>query len=259
MKTLRGLYRFVGFALGTTYFVLRLVILTAIKGFSMDIATRHPSEWAKAMLKWLSVEVELQGELPKQQVLVLPNHRSYLDGAIMSSLLPSVFVVKAEVLKWPLIGAGLRGTNTITVDRNNKDSRIETRDKVKDRLSQGLSVTIFPEGTTYEGPGIVDLKPSMFYIAADGNIPVVPVAIEYENTADAWIGKDTFLPHFISCFGKHRTKVKVRIGPIIQETDGGVLGKEVESWINSNVLDLWREFGKPLPDKTKVEEPAYSM
>ena len=46
-------------------------------------------------------------------------------------------------------------------------------------------------------------------MAAELGVPVIPIAIDYKNLNDAWVGDDTFIPHFLRCFGKWRTEIKV--------------------------------------------------
>jgi 1-acyl-sn-glycerol-3-phosphate acyltransferase len=186
--------------------------------------------------------------------LLLPNHRSYIDGVVTCAHFFSSYVMKAEVGKWPLIGWGTKVTGTILVNRSNRDSRKETREKVKERLAAGYSVVVFPEGTTYEGPGCLELKPGMFQVAAEGNIPIVPVAIEYEHTNDAWVGDDTFIPHFFRCFSKPVTRVKMRMGEVLISNNAEQLQQQTYQWLNENLVEMKKEFIVQVPDS----KPQYS-
>lgn len=241
---LRTLYRFTAFVFITLYYIIKLILLNIFKGFQLPNAILIPKQWSAALIKLLNIEVEILGIVPKEKVLFLPNHRSYIDGVITCAQFFSSYVMKAEVGKWPLIGWGTKITGTILVNRSNKDSRKETREKVKQRLSAGYSVVIFPEGTTYEGPGCLPFKPGMFQVAAEGNIPVVPVAIEYKNIKDAWVGNDTFIPHFFRCFSKKSTKVKMHIGEVMLNHDVEILQAQTSQWINDALSNMRHDFDK---------------
>ena len=258
MNFLLATYRFIAFVVITLYFILKLLALNIFQGFKLYNAVSIPMQWSKAMLKLLNIKVEIQGNIPGGKVLFLPNHRSYIDGVVTCAHFFSSYVMKAEVGHWPLIGLGTKITGTILVNRSNRDSRKETREKVKQRLAAGYSVVVFPEGTTYEGPGCLVFKPGMFQVAAEGNIPVVPVAIEYEVKSDAWIGKDTFIPHFFRCFSKPETKVKMKVGEVYVASDAQLLQQKTHDWIYRQLLVLRNEFDgatQPAPFKQSAFKP----
>ena len=100
------------------------------------------------------------------------------------------------------------GLKTIFVDRTNQESRRQTREDVKDRLNEGYSVIVFPEGTTYQAPDLGKFFPGMFFIAAEGEIPVIPAAIEYLDPEDAWAGSESLLQHYFRAFGKAKNQSK---------------------------------------------------
>ncbi|MDX2248111.1 MAG: lysophospholipid acyltransferase family protein [Bacteroidia bacterium] len=203
----------------------------------------HLRKWASHTLAFMGIEVELKGQIPTQAALIMPNHRSYIDIIFFPNFVKAAcFVAKAEVRRWPLIGLGAAVVGTIFVDRNNKDSRRQTREDIKTRLAQGYSVVVFPEGTTYKTPELGVFNPGMFFAAAEGNIPVIPVAIEYEDPEDAWVGKDTFIPHFIKTFGKKSSKVKIVFGTVMTNTDGEKLLSEVRTWIEAELTQIQSEW-----------------
>lgn len=239
--------RFVLFILITLGYIVYLVLLQLIFGFRLHHAISVPKHWSNTMLWLLQVKVDLRGEVPQDKVLFLPNHRSYLDGVITCAYFFSSYVIKAEVGRWPLIGWGTKITGTILVDRNDRHSRRETREKVKERLAAGYSVVVFPEGTTYEGPGCLELKPGIFQVAAEGKIPIIPVAIEYELASDAWVGNDAFVPHFFRCFSKPVTRVQMRLGDIQISDDAGQLRQYTYQWLNKNLAAMREACKKEVP------------
>ena len=150
--------------------------------------------------------------------LIVSNHRSYFDPVVVLKNILATPVGKKEVESWPLIGNVARTTGVIFVKRENRNSRSETLKEVSSVLENGFSILVAPEGTTHIKPTTIAFKPGTFFLAAQLGVPVMPVAIDYKNLDDAWIGDDTFLPHFLRCFSKWKTEIKVSyLDPIISD------------------------------------------
>ena len=110
------------------------------------------------------------------------NHISYLDILILGSNLNGIFVAKSEISKWPIINKLCKLEEQFFVDRNNF---IKVKDQVKlisDRLDKGLSVILFPEGTSSDGSKVLPFKSSLMGIIEskkEKNFKVQPVSISY--------------------------------------------------------------------------------
>ncbi|MCA1762238.1 MAG: 1-acyl-sn-glycerol-3-phosphate acyltransferase [Flavobacteriales bacterium] len=125
--------------------------------------------------KTLNIRVNYSGDVPNQRVIIMANHRSYIDIVLIPSRIPYVIVAKKQVKSWPVVGFAAQAIKVIFVDRDSPASRRKTRNEIVSRINQGLSVLIYPEGTTFEGPGILPLKPGIFKTASAEAIPVLPV------------------------------------------------------------------------------------
>lgn len=163
--------------------------------------------------------------------VLMPNHRSYIDIFLVAAIKPTVFVAKAELRKWPVIGLAMRVNRMIFVQRNNLQSMFETMSQIKKALAYGLSVCVFPEGTTFEGPGLRPFKSGSFKIAAEAGVPVIPAAIEYRNRNDAWVGNDSFIAHFFRQMWKPLTFVNFTFGEKICNENFKVLKEQTRSAI----------------------------
>ncbi|AMC10499.1 hypothetical protein Lupro_04230 [Lutibacter profundi] len=157
----------------------------------------------------LGTKITIYGKEPTISGLIISNHRSYFDPLVILRNILAYPVAKKEVESWPLIGSVCKTTGVIFVHRENKNSRMKTLDKINIILNKGFSILNTPEGTTHIEPTTIKFKPGAFVIAAQLGVPVIPVALDYKNTSDAWIGDDTFIPHFLRCFGKWRTEIKI--------------------------------------------------
>ena len=157
----------------------------------------------------LGSKITAYGKEPTISGLIILNHRSYFDPLVILRNILAYPIAKKEVSSWPLVGTACKTTGVIFVNRENKDQRKKTRNKVRLVLENGFSILNTPEGTTHIKPKTIDFKPGAFVLAAQLGVPVIPIAIDYKNISDAWIGNDTFIPHFLRCFGKWRTEIKV--------------------------------------------------
>lgn len=137
--------------------------------------------WAKIILFgmgfWYTIEREQQLQKGKSYMLVA-NHTSMTDIMLMLviSKNPFVFVGKKELVKIPIFGFFYKRT-CILVDRNSSKSRFEVFKRAQDRLSQGLSICIFPEGGVTEDEAVLldEFKDGAFRLAIEHQIPIVPM------------------------------------------------------------------------------------
>lgn len=147
-------------------------------------------------------------------------------------------VAKAELSSWPIMGMAMKVAGVIPVNRNDTRSLIGTMSKIKDSVSKGVPVILFPEGTTYKGPLTKNFKPGSFKIAADSGIPVIPMAIEYRDKNDAWVGNDTFIPHFFRQMGKPITHVTIRYGKALSDPNHDKLRDATKAQIESMLTEI---------------------
>jgi len=87
------------------------------------------------------------------------------------------FVAKKEILRWPLVGAFVRKTQHLTVDRADAQQSVAEADRVGAVLRGGDPVAFFPEGTFTDAAGLRPFRLGAFKTAAELGVPVVPVAL----------------------------------------------------------------------------------
>jgi 1-acyl-sn-glycerol-3-phosphate acyltransferase len=207
-------------------------------GFSQRLQQWVMFTWGKSILFFLGIKV-FREEIPKiKNFILMPNHRSYIDIFIVAALTPAAMVGKVELKKWPLGKLGVKVTNSILVDRSEIKSLIKTMNKIKESISQGIPVILFPEGATYQGPLTKPFKNGSFKIAAEANIPVIPMAIHYKDKDDAWVGNDMLLSHFFRQMGKPVIKVFVKFGTPISGSDYKQIQIETREQIDSMLTQI---------------------
>ena len=179
MALLQAFFRLLRVLVITLYHILKFSLAAVAKGWSPNLAAAHARQWAGHLVRGLSIRITLTGAVPEKGVLVVSNHRSYLDIVVILSQMDAAFL--AELKAWPIFGYAAQKGNTVFVDRGDTESRARARQALADRISQGVSVVVFPEGTTFKGPGLLPFKNGIFHMAAERGIPVVPVTIIYKN------------------------------------------------------------------------------
>ncbi len=243
-----GAMETMGVALLSTHRLLALVSDTVLEmtvypfsairqgGWSPQFAAKRAQGWAQKLVGDLGIDVRYFGTPPEQPVLFVANHRSYIDIVAILKRVPVAFLAKAELARWPLFGAAARYGNAVFVQRDNRASRRESREALKKILDAGVSVVVFAEGTTFEGPGILEFRRGMFHLAAEAGIPVVPVAVDYADSRDAWVGDDTFLGHFVRVFSKPTIQMTVAFGPTLCGADAEGMRSAAQDWVKTHAV-----------------------
>ncbi|KAJ3859253.1 glycerol-3-phosphate-acyltransferase [Lentinula novae-zelandiae] len=128
-------------------------------------------------------------------IITATHHNMMLDPVILSSTFPNQRILhywsKASLFANPVIRQILLSTGNIPVDRKSNDRRVLFRGTFE-ALSKGYAVALFPEGTSYTEPRIMQIKDGAAWAALEytkyakehpgtQEVKVVPVAIVYTN------------------------------------------------------------------------------
>lgn len=161
--------------------------------------------WA-LVLRGFGIGVRVSGARATGAALFVANHVSWTDIAVLGHLLDAGFVAKAEVARWPLLGALARRYGCLFVDRTARAQAGRQALAIERQLSAERSVILFPEGTTGEGDTVLPFRSSLFaghggraqpvtirYLRRDGS-PLVKA----ERRAVAWLADDALLPHALA-------------------------------------------------------------
>jgi 1-acyl-sn-glycerol-3-phosphate acyltransferase len=238
MAGLNAVYKLSMVIVMTISSLWQLAEAVSSSGWSPELVASRARQWAGMLVKNLDIHIEQTGEIPADGALVVSNHRSYLDIVIILAHLDAAFLAKKELASWPIFGRAAKRGNTVFVDRSSAESRANARQAIGEKLAQGISVVVFPEGTTSAGPGILPFKKGIFHLAALNNIPVVPAAICYENPKAAWIGDDFFLPHFLETFKTAPLKARLNFGPALGTADGDALKTKAQERVQQQLKSM---------------------
>jgi len=117
--------------------------------------------------------------LPPAPCVVVCNHQSYVDGFLLTALLPPRFayVVKSELAgnlfaRLPLASLGARFVERFDAAKGAEDAR-----KAAAAAGGGDSLVVFAEGTFRRAPGLLPFRMGAFTAAASAGLPVVPMVL----------------------------------------------------------------------------------
>ncbi|MGA7799891.1 MAG: lysophospholipid acyltransferase family protein [Gammaproteobacteria bacterium] len=158
------------------------------------------ARWMGVLNAILQLRIRVTGDVCDGPVLLVANHVSWLDIPALAAVAPAVFVAKAEVRRWPLIGWLSDRAGTLFLQRATLVGMRRAIDRLEAELGGGLRCVVFPEGTTTTGDDVAPFRPALYRAAWRSAHPVQPVAIRYcrEGSRDAiapFVGDDAFVPH----------------------------------------------------------------
>jgi len=162
------------------------------------------------ILGWLRTDVDVAGPLPSPPFLLVANHLSYLDVLVLASRLPGcVFVAKADVQSWPLLGPICKGFGTIFIDREDRRDIPRALSRIETALTEGAGVVLFPEGTSTQGATVASFRSPLLALPARAASPVHAAAIGYRSPEVCWWGDAELLPHLLHLCEMPRIQAKV--------------------------------------------------
>ena len=138
--------------------------------------------WAKVILWVCGVKVKvhglIQGEM-NRPCIYMSNHQSMFDIFTLLGCLPAdfKFILKQELMKIPLFGFALKRARYISIDRENPRLAVKSMNEAAERIKNGTSVLIFPEGTRSIDGRLLAFKPGGFHLALKSGCDIVPVTI----------------------------------------------------------------------------------
>ena len=136
---------------------------------------------AGALLSLTGTRLSVSGldHVPGDPCIVIANHSSYLDGAILSAALPPRFgfVIMREMTRVPFAHFLLRRIGSEFVERKDAHRGASDARRILHKAHSQESLAFFPEGAFFAEPGLRRFHNGAFAAAVRGNLPVVPVVI----------------------------------------------------------------------------------
>jgi len=167
------------------------------------------------------------GQLERGGYVVIANHVSYVDGIVLGSILPIVFVSKREVKKWPIVGQWNVLCGTIFINRQRKNEVGTMVREMTRKLRQEANVLLFPEGTSTNGEKMLPFQTVPLAAPLRSRSIIVPVTLAYTTIDEQpvtaanrdfvyWYGDMDFVTHFWNLLGRRGVEVLVTVQPKIE-------------------------------------------
>ena len=233
MSLIRSILFNLGMLVITPIFSVLAILLFPLPAV---LHSRIISSWAYLAMFWLKVTCGLsfrvigKENIPHHACIVLAKHQSAWETIAFQVIFPpQIWVMKRSLLLIPFLGWAFAALKAIAIDRAaGREALKQMVEQGKDRLSRGLWVVIFPEGTRI-APG----KKGKYHIggawlATHTQATVVPVA---HNAGEFWRK---------NAFNKTPGVITVSIGKAIDSTGmkPDALNQIVEDWIEGEMPHL---------------------
>jgi len=188
-KVIRGALIFTGFYLSGALF--GAVLLPLLSLTTRDPLTRiRRNQWFVTagfrltldFLRWFRIfsfnSRSVDPQLPDHPVIVIANHPTTIDVvAVLSVYREATVVVKQKIWNDPLLRLLFRWCGHIAGGDGSMESNIQLLEQIKQRLAQGFSVVIFPEGTRSPPGGLDVMLKGAFAVASTTHTDLLPVVI----------------------------------------------------------------------------------
>ncbi|UCD71690.1 MAG: 1-acyl-sn-glycerol-3-phosphate acyltransferase [Syntrophobacterales bacterium] len=147
-----------------------------------NIIHHYARWWAKIQLLVSGVRVKVRGLEyigNEPSYVYMSNHQGNYDIFTLLSCLPVQFrwIAKKELFAIPILGWAMGAANYISIDRSDKRKALESIEKAANKIKEGVSVIIFPEGTRSRDGSIQPFKRGGFTLAIKSGVPIIPITI----------------------------------------------------------------------------------
>jgi 1-acyl-sn-glycerol-3-phosphate acyltransferase len=145
------------------------------------IYDRIPRWWSSRVLWAAGVKVRVHGLNSTddgEPRIFASNHVSWFDVPALAKVLPRYkFVAKAELFKVPIFGRAMRAAGMVEIQRENRKAAFGAYEVAAERIRQGNSVVVFPEGTRGHAYPLRPFKKGPFVLAIAAGVPIVPIIV----------------------------------------------------------------------------------
>ncbi len=181
MKAIRFIIRLVALILAL-FLIFPLVILfiaIALKINNRNLNKKVVKNWSKILCYICGLKLKVHGKIQQNPVFIVANHVSWLDIPVVHSFKLAGFVAKEEISRWPVLGWAIKSGETLFIKRGKHESRREVLENIEDRLKQGRSIAVFPEGKVTNGDHLGRFHRQLMQAAVETDTPIQAVAIKY--------------------------------------------------------------------------------
>jgi 1-acyl-sn-glycerol-3-phosphate acyltransferase len=166
------------------------------------------------------------GQFERGGYVIISNHFGYLDGIVLGSLFPVIFVSKSEVKSWPVVGQWTTLCGTVFINRQKKGLIPLAVKEISRKLRQGANILLFPEGAATNGERMLPFQTAPLAAPLRSRAIIVPVTLAYQSVNEQPVsaanrdlvycyGDMPDAPHFWKLLALSRIEARVTIQPKI--------------------------------------------
>jgi 1-acyl-sn-glycerol-3-phosphate acyltransferase len=161
----------------------RFLIEASLKGPSIELGNVHVKNFWQRLLTASHTTLEVVGRSrvnPMQSYIYMSNHQSLLDIPVICGAVPQSLrmVAKDQLFQIPIFGMAMEKCGFVAIDRSNREKAIGQLEKAKERVKEGVSIWIGPEGTRSRTDELLPFKKGGFHLAMDLEVPIVPLWVK---------------------------------------------------------------------------------
>jgi len=208
-----SIFLIVTFILAPFYFFLLLIFYK----WRQSIGPKLVQFYSKICLLIFRVKIEQvkNYEIMKKMgkgILIISNHASFLDIFVLSALFGSVFVSKAEIKYYPVIGQIAWLMGVIFLNRDSSHERLRVIKTIMNTCSTRILV-VFPQGTTSRLTERLSFNRGIFkVIELNPDISLLPITLHYKEDAEiSWNKPQSFKENAIMVSAQKMIHIKVII------------------------------------------------
>lgn len=141
--------------------------------------------WSAKLVRHLAANLTVHGEPPRHNgtpFMLVANHVSWLDIFVINAAVPTRFVAKSDVRRWPLVGWLCVKADTLFIERDQRRDLARLDDAISHALRNAAGMGVFLEGTTTDGTTVLPFHSSLLRPAQVAGAPIYPVAIRYRRS-----------------------------------------------------------------------------
>jgi len=193
-------------------FVVRETL--ASPGQRRCIRERWVAFWSASLLRIFGVTVLRDGANHPRGAgrLVVANHRSTADILVLLRAFGGRIVSRADLARWPLVGPAARAVGTVFVERGDAMSGATAVRVIRTLLTEGETIIVFPEGTTFDNDDVRPFHGGAFVAALHSRADIVPVGLAYASGSGAAFVDESFPAHLARMAGARPSRVAMCIG-----------------------------------------------
>lgn len=201
------------------------------------LLTKLGNGWGRMLVEATGSTVTVTGaeKVPQDRaVVIVANHQGNFDIPVLLGYFPkaAAYIAKEEIRKLPILGKWNELYGTVFIKRKNPREALRAIQEGAQRVKDGYSLVIFPEGTRSPDGHVLPFKAGALKLAQKSGAPIIPVTLI--NTRTIMVKNSLKI---------RRADVRVIIGdPIDPNSDiSNDLATVIQEQIAAN-LEMWQEF-----------------